>query len=469
MESSLPVFGPAEQQWHDFSVAQWREAAIAHGAESGIRAALQRIRTRDSLINAFSTVLDAQALESARRLDLSMASRGDHHQRNAQVGPLFGVPIAIKEEVDVAGTVTTFGTNANSTKRCKDAEIVSRLRRAGAIIIGKTTMPAFGAFPFTESEATGITRNPYDLSRTPGGSSGGTAAAIAAGMVPAAIGGDGGGSVRIPAAHCGLVGLKPGRGVLPTDPYPDLWLSLGTAGPLGKCVQDVSLVYDALLGRDTHLPLGSRSSHERPLRVAFDLHPVSPFTPPHREHVAAVHRVVGELERAGHGVEKKQFRYPDPTPAFLVQFYAGIREEIARLDHPEWIEPRHKRTALMGAWTKPAAVQEWARRASERLGNIVEKEVFGRYDLLLTPTVAGRPMKAGKLMKMGTIAAQLASLPSVAYTATWNVSGHPAIALPVGVGSDGLPVSVQLVASREGGEELLLDVAATLEDLLRRN
>ena len=143
---------------------------------------------------------------------------------------LFGVPIAIKEEVDVAGTVTTFGTNANSTKRCKDAEIVSRLRRAGAIIIGKTTMPAFGAFPFTESEATGITRNPYDLSRTPGGSSGGTAAAIAAGMVPAAIGGDGGGSVRIPAAHCGLVGLKPGRGVLPTDPYPDLWLSLGTAG-----------------------------------------------------------------------------------------------------------------------------------------------------------------------------------------------------------------------------------------------
>lgn len=195
MESSLPVFGPAKHHWHELSVAQWRDAAIAHGAETGVHAALQRIHTRDSLINAFSTVLDAQALEAAKRLDRSRATHGGPHQRNAQVGPLFGVPIAIKEEVDVAGTATTFGTNANPTKRCKDAEIVTRLRRAGAIIIGKTNMPAFGAFPFTESEATGITRNPYDLSRTPGGSSGGTAAAIAAGMVPAAIGGDGGGGV----------------------------------------------------------------------------------------------------------------------------------------------------------------------------------------------------------------------------------------------------------------------------------
>ena len=455
-------------RWHELTVAEWREAALTNDAEAGIRAALKHIQARESLINAFSVVLDDEAIRTARRLG---RERGANSERagaaeSPEPGLLFGVPIAIKEEVDVAGAITTFGTNANTVPRSRDSEIVARLRRAGAIIIGKTTMPAFGAFPFTESEATGITRNPRDLSRTPGGSSGGTAAAIASGMVPAAIGGDGGGSIRIPAAHCGLVGLKPGRGVIPSDPYPDLWLELGTAGPLGRCVQDVALIYDALLGRDYHQPLGSRAQRDRPLRVALDVHPVSPLTPPHRDHVAAVHKIGEELERAGHGVEKKKLKYPDPTPAFLTQFYAGIRQEIAELDHPERIEPRHKRTALMGEWTKPKAVQDWARKASARLGDVMERDVFSRYDVVVTPTVAGRPIKAGRLMKMGTVAAQLASLPSVAYTATWNVSGHPAIAIPVGVGSDGLPVSVQLVASREGGEELLLDVAAKLEAAL---
>ncbi|WP_426716649.1 amidase family protein [Corynebacterium auriscanis] len=445
--------------WHAFSAAQWREAAITEGAEVGIHAALERIYAKDDLINAFTVVLREEALEAARQLDRAATSAP---------GPLFGVPIAIKEEIDVAGTVTTFGTNANTSVRTTDSEIVRRLRNAGAIIIGKTAMPAFGAFPFTESEATGITRNPRDLTRTPGGSSGGTAAAIAAGMVPVAIGGDGGGSVRIPAAHCGLVGLKPGRGVLPTDPYPDLWLSLGTAGPLGACVADVALVFDALRGSYQHQPAGSRTAWERPLRVVLDTHPVSPLTPPHEDHVAAVHRIGEELRGAGHGVEKKKLSYPDPTPAFLAQFYAGIRQEIAGLDHPERIEPRHKRTALMGVWTMPQRVQDWARRASQQLGDLIEREIFSQYDLIVTPTVAGRPIKAGRLMQMGTIAAQLASLPSVAYTATWNVSGHPAIAIPVGVGRDGLPVSVQLVASRDGGEDLLLDVAASIEERIGR-
>ena len=457
--AGAPLFG---ERWHELSVAQWREAAIAHGVEDGIRAALWRIRSRDTLLNAFSVVLEAEALETARRLDQLASGCSD---ANA-LGPLFGVPIAIKEEVDVAGTVTTFGTGANSTPRPRDSEIVARLRNAGAVIIGKTKMPAFGAFPFTESEAGGITRNPVDPTRTPGGSSGGTAAAIAAGMVPAAIGGDGGGSIRIPAAHCGLVGLKPGRGVLPTDPYPDLWLSLGTAGPLGRTVEDVAMVFDALLGRSNHRRAGERSTRQGALRVAVDLHPVSPLTPPHRDHVTAVNKVGEILSGAGHGVEVKRLRYPDPTPAFVTQFLAGIRQEIAGLEHPERIEPRHKRTALLGAWTKVRGIQDWARRTSERMGDVVESEVFGRYDVVLTPTVAGRPPRAGGSLGMGTLRAQLASLPFVAYTATWNVSGNPAIAIPVGVGADGLPVSVQLVASRAGGEDVLLDVASQLEQAL---
>ena len=124
-------------------------------------------------------------------------------------GPLHGVPVAIKEEIDVAGTVTTFGGEANSTPVADDAEMVRRLRAAGAVVIGKTTMPEFGAFPYTESVSRGITRNPWDPTRTPGGSSGGTAAAVAAGMVPVGMGGDGGGSIRIPSACCGCSASSP--------------------------------------------------------------------------------------------------------------------------------------------------------------------------------------------------------------------------------------------------------------------
>ena len=188
--------------------------------------ALARIQAGDAELNAFSVVLAEQALAEADALDAA----------DAPVGPLHGVPIAIKEEIDVAGTVTTFGGLANSTPATADAEVVTRLRAAGAVIIGKTTMPEFGAFPFTESDSRGVTRNPWDRTRTPGGSSGGTAAAVSAGMVPVGMGGDGGGSIRIPSASCGLFGLKPQRGRVTTAPHPHLWWALGTAGPLTRSV-----------------------------------------------------------------------------------------------------------------------------------------------------------------------------------------------------------------------------------------
>jgi amidase len=162
--------------------------------------------------------------------------------------------VAIKEELDVAGTVTTFGGKANSSPAAADAEPVRRLRAAGAVVVGKTTMPEFGAFPYTESAARGITRNPWDPTRTPGGSSGGSAVAVATGMVPVALGGDGGGSIRIPAACCGIFGLKPQRGRVSNAPHEHLWWALGTVGPLSRSVRDSALVYDVLRGNlDTDL------------------------------------------------------------------------------------------------------------------------------------------------------------------------------------------------------------------------
>ena len=192
-----------------------------------VEASLARIAELDPALNAFSRVLADEARAEAAERDRALAD-------GETPGPLHGVPVAIKEEIDVAGCVTTFGGDANSTPVTADAEVVRRLRAAGAVIVGKTTMPEFGAFPYTESVARGVTRNPWDPSRTPGGSSGGTAVAVATGMVPVGLGGDGGGSIRIPSACCGLFGLKPQRGRVTTAPNPHLWWALGTAGPLAR-------------------------------------------------------------------------------------------------------------------------------------------------------------------------------------------------------------------------------------------
>ena len=213
--------------------------ATAGGAAE---AAIDRIGTLDPAFNAFSVVLADEARREALARDEQLSG-------GAPAGPLHGVPVAIKEEIDVAGCVTTFGGDANSTPARADAEIVRRLREAGAVIVGKTTMPEFGAFPYTESVSRGVTRNPWDPTRTPGGSSGGTAVAVATGMVPVGIGGDGGGSIRIPSACCGLFGLKPQRGRVTTAPHPHLWWALGTAGPLARSVLDSAIVYDVIRGK----------------------------------------------------------------------------------------------------------------------------------------------------------------------------------------------------------------------------
>ncbi|WP_293771453.1 amidase family protein [uncultured Corynebacterium sp.] len=438
--------------WSTLDATAWREAARKQGAVAGVQAALTAIDSpAGTALNAFTVVLREEALRTARELD----------NRGFDGRPLWGVPVAIKEEVDVAGCVTTFGTRGNVTPRDADSEIVRRLRQAGAIIIGKTAMPAFGAFPFTESEAHGVTVNPHDPARTPGGSSGGTAAAVAGGLVPVGIGGDGGGSIRIPSAHCGLVGLKPRRGVVPTAPYQDLWCALGTSGALTRSARDTRLLFDVLADAPTASTVPATPPAN--LRIALDLRPLSPLTPLHKENRDAVLQVAQKLRALGHTVEEARIRSADPTPAFYVQFFAGIRQEIAGLEFPERIEGRHKRTALMGAWATPKVV-DWARHRSEDIGDEIEA-YFSDYDALLTPTVADRPVRAGILSGMGTVRAQLASLPSVAYTARYNVSGHPAIALPAGRDKHGLPLSVQLVGSRADtapGEGLLLTLAEQL-------
>lgn len=436
-------------------------AAISAGETTAVDVVtehLDRIDALDASLNAFSVVLRDQALAEAAQRDAVTAS-----------GPLHGVPFAIKEEIDVAGTVTTFGGLGNSRPATADAEVVRRLREAGAVIIGKTRMPEFGSFPYTESEAFGETRNPWSPAHSPGGSSGGSAVAVATGMAAAAMGGDGGGSIRIPAACVGLFGLKPQRGRVTTAPHPHLWWGLGTAGPLTRTVMDSAIIYDVISGTTAvdlwHAePIGSLvDAAQRPpgrLRIGWSAKPVTPGIKPDPLNVAALEVAARHFAELGHDVRRFEPRYPDPTAAFVPQFFASIRTEAEQMQHPERLERRTRQTRAMGAWVTPK-VRDWALRQGEAVSTKANR-IFDDIDVLLTPVMANRPPQSGVIMGKGTLTSTLRSMPAITYMALWNVAGNPAASLPVGVGSDGLPLAVQIVG-RSNDESTLISLAAQYE------
>jgi amidase len=424
--------------------------------------ALARIAATDPGLNAMSRVLADEARAEA-------TARDEHHATGGTPGPRHGVPLVIKEELAVAGTVTTFGGEANSTPVAEDAEIVRRLRAAGAVIVGKTTMPEFGAFPYTESSSRGITRNPWDPTRTPGGSSGGTAAAVSSGMVPVGIGGDGGGSIRIPSACCGLFGLKPQRGRVTTAPDPHLWWALGTAGPLTRTVLDSAIVYDVIRGNvagdlyragETGSFVEAAQREPGRLRIGWSTKAVTLGVRPDPVHVRAVEDTARLLTDLGHDVRQVDPHYPDPTAAFVPQFFAGIRTEADAVEHFERLERRTRETYRLGSWVRPRVI-EWALAQTEKISAKANR-VFDDVDVLLTPAIAHRPPRVGILDGRGTVGSSLVSMPAIAYAAIWNVAGNPAAAVPCGVADDGLPVSVQLVGPTDG-EPVLLSLAAQLE------
>jgi amidase len=421
---------------------------------------LSRIEARNTELNAFSVVLANEARERARFLALGAGETP---------GPLYGVPVAIKEELDVAGCVTTFGGRSNSTPRIQDGEVVRRLRAAGAIIVGKTHMPEFGAWPYTESVAYGYTRNPWETGHSPGGSSGGTAVAVASGMVPVGMGGDGGGSIRIPAACCGLFGLKPQRGRVTTSPMEHLWWALGTVGPLSRTVLDSAIVYDVIRGS---LPTDrwqageagsfTEAARREPgrLRIGWTVKPVTKGVKPHAEHVAAVRSTARLLTDLGHDVREIDPHYPDPTRAFVPQFFAGIRTEADAVEHYDLLEKRTRETYRLGSWVTPRVI-DFALRQTEKV-SVKANRVFDEIDVLLTPSMAHRPPRVGILDGTGSVRASLKAMPAIAYAALWNLAGNPACNVPSGTGTDGLPIGCQLVG-RTDGEETLFSVAAQLE------
>lgn len=426
--------------------------------------ALERIGALDYELNAFVHVLADEARAEAEELDRRQAD-------GATLGPLHGVPIAITDGDAVAGVPTGSGSAAYTTSAPADSEVVRRLREAGAIIIGKTRMPEFGLWPFTESSAQGYTRNPWNPLFSPGGSSGGSAVAVASGMVAAAIGGDGGGSLRIPASWCGLYGLKCQRGRVSLAPNARAWGSLGVIGPLTRTVEDSALIYDVISGY-TEIDAWKAAPLENPLLEVIDTHPgalriavslenpTSSSVDVDAETVEAINGTVAVLRELGHTVTAVEPHYPKLGTVYSAQVIAGVADSIARSDHPKLVE---KRTAGVVRLARPLIAG--ATRAEQRsieMGREFEEAFFSDYDLLLIPTTPWAALPVGQLDGEGALSAMRKASPIASFTRIWNVFGNPAAAIPIGLSSAGLPLSAQLVGP-SNSEARIVQVSAQLE------
>ena len=424
---------------------------------------LERIARFNPSLGAFRVVLAEQALLEADQADARRRAGGGR--------PLLGVPLAVKDEIDVAGQLTTEGTNAYGAPAQADAEIVRRMRAAGAIVIGKTHMPELGAFPWTESPTWGSTRNPWALERSPGGSSGGTAAAVAAGLVGAGLAGDGGGSIRFPSAYCGLFGLKTQRGRVPLAPRVGAWDGMVVLGVLTRSVRDSALFYDAIADGppDPGAPPVPASSflealdRPRPLRIAVSSRlPPSPLTRLHPENQAALEETAGRLRGLGHEVSEYEVDHGPtaPAPEFTIRYLCSLHAESGELAHPERLERRIRSLARIGGLIEPGLLG-WA-RGREPAYTARLNAAFAEHDVLMTPVTPAPAPMIGACEGRGWLWTTTIAASTVPYAACWNMTGQPACSVPAGFGSDGLPRAVQLVG-RPNDEATLVSLAAQLE------
>ncbi len=412
------------------------------------QAALDRITTQAHL-GAVQERFDDEALAAAADL----ASRAD-----LSALPLAGVPILVKDNVAVAGVPMRDGSHATSTvPSSSDHEVVRRLRAAGAIVVGVTRVPELCVWGSTDS-AFGTTRNPWDLSRTPGGSSGGSAAMVAAGVVPVAHGNDGMGSIRIPAANTGLVGIKPGRGVVPAGVGTDSWGGMAENGPLATTVSDAALMLSILADvpslQEVTEPLG-------PLRIAVAVNTPSFLVRLHPLWRAGTERAAQVLRDAGHEVTAVSYPYPqNPVPVFA-RWFEGTARDAAGLDQAQ-LESRTRWHVRLG---RLSARLGWVKPRDDDAFTASARGFFANFDVLLTPALAQFAPTAAQWHRRSWLRNFWSNLQYAPYAALWNMLGWPAASVPAGVSREiGLPTAVQLVAP-PGGERLILSVAAQIERL----
>jgi amidase len=418
---------------------------------------LERIARLDPRLRSYRVVL----ADSARQEALAAQRRLDAGARL----PLLGVPVAIKDDVDVGGELTPCGSSAVSTPAARDADVVSRLRAAGALIIGKTAVPELMIFPFTESLTFGATRNPWDTALTPGGSSGGSGAAVAAGLAPMALGSDGGGSIRIPSGWCGLFGLKPQRDRVSLAPHNDAWCGLSVNGPIARSVEDAALFLDVTT--TTAAPDGGfvAAAAKRPgrLRIALSTKVPPPLIAKIGKEQRSAVDEAGELLRdLGHDIV---VRDPDYPPAavyanFLPRYFRGIYNDVRVMPHQERLEKRTRNMARIGSLfsdRRMATVRAAESAVAKRI-----QSIFDDVDVVITPGNATGPSPIGAYQRRGGISSLLFVSQRVPFFEIWNLTGQPAASVPWGLDRGGVPLSIQLVG-RPSDEATLLSLSGQIE------
>jgi amidase len=416
---------------------------------------VERIERLDPQLNAYVTVAAEEALAAAR---------------SPRPGPFSGVPLPIKDLTETAGIRTTQSSRAFAAYVPeRDVEVVRRVRRAGFVVLGKTNTPEFGTTAVTESVLNGICRNPWDPERTPGGSSGGAAAAVAAGLAPLAHGSDGGGSIRIPASCCGLFGLKPSRGRISTAPFGDVY-GLSTNGSLARSVADAAAFLDVVAGPEPGDPYVAPRP-ERPfleevgappgrLRIALVLEPPHPV-PVDPACLEAARDAAALLAELGHEVEEVAAPWRSDE---LMHLFAVLWQTIPSL------YPGDK--TLFEPLNRALADRAEATSSADYVRTFARLQLYARafaafcatVDLVLTPTLALPPVPVGWVTGPDDPWEQFARAGRFTpFTAAVNVAGLPAMSVPLHWGEDGVPIGTQLIGP-PAGEAVLLRVAAQLEE-----
>jgi Asp-tRNA(Asn)/Glu-tRNA(Gln) amidotransferase A subunit family amidase len=430
------------------------------------RAVLDRIERVNPRLNAYVTITDDQAIRDARAAERAVGKRG------ARLGPLHGVPFSTKDLVITKGVRTTFGTRFYADHvPTEDAPMVARMKAAGGIQLGKTNTPTFGWIGATHNLVFGITRNPWNTDRTPGGSSGGASAAVAAGLGPVAIGTDGGGSIRIPASCAGIFGHKASYGRIPVYPPSGAW-SLSHIGPMTRTVEDAALMMNACAGPDERdqysLPadgidyVKALKGSLKGLRIGWspDLGFARVVDP---EVEATCAKAARRFRELGAKVDEARLGWPSPKAAWEAVFCGGIATRMAPyLDRPNDIDPGLL-PIIQDAVKWPASryVQAWFDRLTW-YDHV--RRYFETHDLLLTPTIATPPFKVGLDNPLEIAGRPVEAYDWIPFTFPFNLTGNPAASVPCGFTKDGLPIGLQVVG-RRFDDVAVLRAAAGFEKL----
>jgi amidase len=413
---------------------------------------LDRIARLDRELRSYRVVL----LDSARQEAGVAQDRLNAGERL----PLLGVPIAIKDDVDVAGEVTTYGSAAHGPAPTQDAEVIRRLRQAGAVILGKTAVPEMMIWSFTETVTFGATRNPWNTDYTPGGSSGGSGAAVAAGLAAMALGSDGMGSIRIPSTWCGLFGVKPQRDRVPLAPHDNAWNGLSVNGPIARTVEDAALFLDVTAPDGGFVAAAAREPGR--LRIALS----TKVPPPLMARVgkaqrAAVDEAGALLRELGHDVMERDPDYPPNAVAHaLSRYFRGVYDDVKALPHPERLDARTRSFARIGGLLserRMAAIRGAESIVAERI-----QSIYDDVDVVITPGTATGPSRIGAYQRRGAMSTLTLVAARVPFQAMFNLTGQPAAVVPWGLDGNGVPTSIQLVG-KPFDEATLLSLSAQIE------